>query len=86
LGGVIAVEVMGGYGLRLDPPEVVSRVANAARTWRSRTPARLHVYDTILQRLGQNLEDMPAGLGEFIQEEHAVAGQREFPAKGAGSI
>jgi hypothetical protein len=36
--------------------------------------------------VGAKLEDMPAGLGEFIQEEHAVAGQREFPAKGAGSI
>jgi len=48
--GVIAAEVIGGYGPQLEPSEAVSRVGNAARTWRSRTPTRLrlYVYETIL--------------------------------------
>jgi hypothetical protein len=75
-GGVIAAEVMGGYGPLLEPPEVVSRVANAIRTWRSKTPARLYPYDTLLERLPQDLQDMAAALGPFIHEEHAVVGQR----------
>ena len=43
---------------------------------RSRTPARLSVEDTLLERLAQDLEDMAAELGPFIQEAHAMVGQR----------
>jgi hypothetical protein len=42
------------------------------------TPAKLYVYETIIERLAQDLEDMAAALGEFIQEAHAVVGQRHF--------
>ena len=52
--------------------------ANAARTLRSRTLARLSVYDTIIELLLHHLEDMAAELGQFIQEEHAMVGQRHF--------
>jgi hypothetical protein len=45
---------------------------------RSRTPARLYVYGTILERLAQDLKDMAAELGPFIQEEHAIVGQRHL--------
>jgi hypothetical protein len=55
LGGVIAAEVMGGYCPRLKPSQVVSRVAKAARAWRSRTHAILYVYETLLERLAQHL-------------------------------
>jgi hypothetical protein len=40
------------------------------------TPARLSVEDTLLERLAQDLEDMAAARGPFIQ--HAVVGQRHF--------
>jgi hypothetical protein len=72
----IPAEVMGGYCPLLEAPKVVSRVANAARTWWSRTPARLYVYHPLLQRLPQHLQDMPAELGEFIQKQHAIMGER----------
>jgi hypothetical protein len=42
------------------------------------TCGRLYLYDTLLQRLPQDLEDMAAELGPCIQEEHAVVGQRHF--------
>jgi hypothetical protein len=38
----------------------------------------LYFCDTILERLAQNLEDMAAKLGQFIQEEHAIVGQRHL--------
>jgi hypothetical protein len=37
-----------------------------ATTLTSRTPARLLVEDTLLERLAQDLEDMAAELGPFI--------------------
>jgi hypothetical protein len=43
---------------------------------RSRTPAKLYVYEVILKRLAQDLQDMAAALGPCIQEEHAMVGQR----------
>jgi hypothetical protein len=50
-GVAIAAEVMGGYGPLLVPPEVMSRAAKVAKPLKSRTPAKLYVYDTILERL-----------------------------------
>jgi len=44
----------------------------AASAARSRTPAKLYVYDTLIERLAQDLEDMTAELGSFIHEEHAM--------------
>jgi hypothetical protein len=52
------------------------RATNAASTARSRTSVRLSVYDTLLERLAQDLEDMAAALGQLIQEGDAVVGQR----------
>jgi hypothetical protein len=37
---------------------------------------RLYVYDAVLERLPQDLEDRAAALGPCIQAEHAVVGQR----------
>jgi hypothetical protein len=34
----------------------------------------LYACDTLLERLAQDLEDMTAKLGPFIQEEHAMVG------------
>jgi hypothetical protein len=52
--------------------------ANARKSVRSMTPARLSVEDTLLERLAQDLEDLAAELGEFIQEEHAMVCQRDL--------
>ena len=43
---------------------------------RFRTPAKFYVYETFLERLAQDLEDMAAALGPCIQAEHAMVGQR----------
>jgi hypothetical protein len=40
------------------------------------TPARLYSYDTLLERLPQDLEDLAAALGQFIEKQHAIMGQR----------
>jgi hypothetical protein len=53
-------------------------MASPASTLRSRTPARLYLYDTILEWLSQDLQDMAAALGKFIQEEYAMVGQRDL--------
>ena len=74
---MVTITVVGGYR---PPPEcftATSRRANSAIVLGFRTLAKLYVYDTLLQRLPQDLEDM-AALGPFIQEEHAVVGQRHF--------
>jgi hypothetical protein len=55
--------------------------ANAASDARSTTCGRLYVYDTLLQRLAQHLEHVAVELGQFIQEEHAVMGQRHLPRR-----
>ena len=39
---------------------------------------RLCIYDTLLQRLAQDLQDMAAALGPCIQAEHAIVGQRHL--------
>jgi hypothetical protein len=42
------------------------------------TPARLYIYDTLLQRLPQHLEDMAAELRQLIQKEPTMVGQRHL--------
>jgi hypothetical protein len=55
-----------------------SRSAIAVNATRSAAPERLGVYETLLQRLPQDLDDMAVALGQFIQEEHAMEGQRHI--------
>jgi hypothetical protein len=45
-------------------------------------PAKLYVYDTLLERLAQDLQDLAAALGAFIPEQHAVVGQRHLARHG----
>ena len=52
--------------------------ANSAKVLRSSTAARLYVYDPIIERLTQDLQDMAAALGQLIQEEQAMVGQRHL--------
>jgi hypothetical protein len=74
----VTVTVVGSYGTQAEPLEVMSRAANAAKALRSRTPAKLYLYDPLLQRLTQNLKDTAPALGELIQEAHAVVRPRQY--------
>jgi hypothetical protein len=70
--------VVDGYWTRPDPLKLSSRTAKVARRLRFRTPERLYVCDAVLKRLAQDLKDMATELGQFIQEEHAIVGQRHL--------
>ena len=70
--------VVGSYRPLREPPEVMSHAAKAAKTLKSRTPAKLYIYETLLERLPQHLQDMAATLGSLIEEEHAMVGQRHL--------
>jgi hypothetical protein len=50
----------------------------SAKTWKSVTPAKLYVYDTLLQRLAQPFQDVAAELRQLIQKENPVVRQRHF--------
>jgi hypothetical protein len=63
--GMVTV-VLEGYWPRLEPLKVSSRAAMLSRRLRSSMPAKLYVYETLLERLPQDLEDMAAELGQFI--------------------
>ena len=69
---------VGCYRLSGGPVGVTTHAANAASMARSRTCGRLYVYNTILERLPQDLQDMASKLGSLIQEEHAMVGQRHL--------
>jgi hypothetical protein len=71
--------VVGGYHALPESLMAIIRKANSANVLRSRTPAKLYVYDTLLERLAQDLQDMAAALGPFIREAHAVVGQHRSP-------
>ena len=71
-----ATVVIGSYRPLPEPPKFVSRAAKVAKTLKLRTPAKLYIYESLLERLAQDLEDMAAELGPCIQEEHAMVGQR----------
>jgi hypothetical protein len=68
----VTVTVVDAYSTRADPPELVSRAAKVAKTLKSRTPARLYVDDTLLERLAQHLQDVAAELRQFIQKENTI--------------
>src|SRR4029450_9582734 len=73
-----ATVVMGSYRPLPEPPKFVSRAAKVAKTLKLRTPAKLYIYETLLERLAQDLKHMTAKLGQFIQAQNAVMGQRHF--------
>jgi hypothetical protein len=63
---------MGSYDTRPAHLRVKSLRAKPAKSLKFRTLWRLHVYDTLLEWLAQNLQDMAAALGPCIQAEHAM--------------
>ena len=79
---VTVTVVVDSYRTRPEPLKVSSRAAKVARRLRSSTYAKLYVYDTLLKRWVQDLEDMPPALRPFIQEAPAVVRQRHLAPPG----
>jgi hypothetical protein len=73
-----ATATVSGYWALSSSLEIISCAAKAAKELRSRTSAKIYVYQTLLERLAQDLQDMAAALGPCIQEAHAVVGQRHL--------
>ena len=82
MSGVTVTVVAGGYRERPESLTAMTWRAKSARALRFRTCGRLYSCETILQRLAQDLEDMPPELRQFIQEEHAVVCQRHLARYG----
>jgi hypothetical protein len=68
----IRTAVMGGYDPRPARLAVTSRRAKSAKSLKLVTLWRLYLYETLLERLPRNLQDVAAELRLFIQEAHDV--------------
>jgi hypothetical protein len=77
-GGIATTMVVTCHGAMPPSLAITTRAAKVARRLRSRTPARLSRYDTLLDRLAPDLQDVAAALGECIQAAHAVVRQRHL--------
>jgi hypothetical protein len=53
---------------------LINFAAKNMKVFTFNTPARLYAYETLLERWPQDLHDMAAEFGEFIQKEHAIVG------------
>ena len=56
--------------------------ASPASTARSTTRGRLYLYDTLLERLAQALEDLARALWQLMQEQDAMVRQGPLPRQG----
>jgi hypothetical protein len=70
-----ATVVMGSYRPLPEPPTFVSRAAKVAKTLKLRTPAKLYIDETLLERLAQDVQDMARALRELVQTQDAVVCQ-----------
>jgi hypothetical protein len=75
VGPVIAL--MGGSWTRPERLMVSSPMAKSAISRRLKTLWRLYACDTLLERLAQDVEDVAAELRQFIENEHAMVGERD---------
>jgi hypothetical protein len=73
--------VVGGYPPLPESLTAVIHMPNSTKVLRARTPARLYIRDTLLERLAPGLEDMAAAFGDFIQAAHAMVCQRHVPRR-----
>jgi hypothetical protein len=78
----VAVTEVDGYWTRPKAFKVGSRAAMAATTWPSTTPGRLYLYDTLLERLAQDFQDVTAELRELIEKQNAFVRQRHLARHG----
>jgi hypothetical protein len=73
---------MGSYGIRPERLAVSSRLAKLRKSLRVMTLWRWYVYETLLKRLTQHLQNMAAALRQLVQEEHPVVRQRHVAGHG----
>ena len=74
--------VIGGYRTLPECLMTITHRANSAKVLRASTPTKLYSYETILERLAQDLEDMAAALGQCIQVAHARCARETSPGLG----
>jgi hypothetical protein len=72
---VVTVTVVGGYRALLESLTAITLKANPMNVLRSMTPARLYVYDTILEWLAYNLKHMAFEFGPLVSAQKPVMGQ-----------
>jgi hypothetical protein len=70
--------VAGGCRAPAASLTAITRRATPAKRLTSRTPARLSLYDTLLERLPQDLQDVAAARRPCLQAAQAVVGQRHL--------
>jgi hypothetical protein len=68
----------GGYRLMPESLTALIRLANSANVWTFMTCGRSYSYETLLERLTQDLEDMAPALWPFTQAAHALVRPRHF--------
>jgi hypothetical protein len=56
-------------------------MAKSAKAWKFMTPAKLYIYETLLERLPQDLQAIAPELGQLVEEEHAMVRQRHVPRR-----
>jgi hypothetical protein len=83
-GVTIAAEVPEGYGLLLVPPAVVSRAAKVAKTLKSRTLARLYLYETLPEGLASTT--IVSAHGGMIASARAHLWESNRRASGADGV
>jgi hypothetical protein len=71
---------MRGYWARVEWLAVTSRFAKLRKSLGFMTLWRLYLYETLLEGLAQDLQDMAAELRQLIQQEHTVAPATRRPA------
>jgi hypothetical protein len=69
---------VGSYRPLPEPPEVLRHAAKAMKELRFRTPTKLYIYDTLLKRPGQDLEDVAAELRQFVEKANPVVGEGDL--------
>jgi hypothetical protein len=84
LRSMVTSRMAGGYGALLEFLTTIIPRANAANVLRSSMPARLYVYETLLERLAQHFQDVVPALWEFFQAIHA--GMRATPGPASAPV
>jgi hypothetical protein len=67
--------VVDGYWTRSEPLKLSSRAAKVARRLRSRTPAKLYIYETLLERVAHNLKYIAFECGPPASALKPIMGQ-----------
>jgi hypothetical protein len=73
-----ATVLMGGYWTRTEVLTVNSRLAKQAKSPKFMTLARLYSYDTLLEGLAEDFQNVAAKLRELIEKHNTMVPQRHL--------